>query len=120
MIIVSQDKTQILNFNNVQNVRIERYGTHIKNIKVYKIFAGNFESYATLLGTYTTEERAKEVLQEIIKSIIEIRKSKDANAFLDFQQYQMIHTMKCQRSENYDSRKRKVNKKSKRRRLWLK
>ncbi len=68
MIIVSQDKTHILNFDNVQDVRIEPYGTHIKGKKIYKIFAGNFEGYATELGTYDKEERAKEVLQEIIKS----------------------------------------------------
>lgn len=67
MIIVSQDKTNILNFSNIQNVRIEPYGTHIKGKKIYKIFAGNSEGYVTELGTYDTEERAKEVLQEIWK-----------------------------------------------------
>ena len=67
MIIISQDKTNILNFSNLQNVRIEPYGTHEKGKKIYKIFAGNFEGYATKLGTYKTEERAKEVLQEIVK-----------------------------------------------------
>ena len=66
MIIVSQDKRTILNFSNIQNIRIEDYGTHQKGVKIYKIYAGNFEGYATLLGTYKTEERAKEVLQEII------------------------------------------------------
>lgn len=68
MIIVSQDKTNILNFSNIQNVRIEPYGTHIKGKKIYKIFAGNSEGYATELGTYNTEERSKEVLQEIYKN----------------------------------------------------
>lgn len=65
MIIVSQDKEVILIFNNVQNIRIEEYGTHIKTKKIYKIFSGNFEGYATLLGIYETKERAKEVLEEI-------------------------------------------------------
>ena len=60
MIIVSQDKCTIVNFNNIQNIRIEPYGTHIKSKKIYKIFAGNFEGYATELGTYDTEERAEE------------------------------------------------------------
>ena len=68
MIIVSQDKCTIVNFSNIQNIRIEPYGTHIKGKKIYKIFAGNFEGYATELGTYDTEERAKEVLQEIIRT----------------------------------------------------
>ena len=66
MIIVSQDKCTILNFNNIQNIRIETYGTHVKSKKIYKIFAGNFEGYAIELGTYDMEERAKEVLQEIV------------------------------------------------------
>ncbi len=68
MIIISQAKETILNFKNVQEIRIEEYGTHVKGKKIYKIFSGNFEGYATLLGTYETKERAKEVLQEIIDS----------------------------------------------------
>lgn len=65
MIIVSQDKKTILNFNNIQDVKIERYSTHEKGKFIYKIFGGNFEGYATEIGTYTTEERAKEVLIDI-------------------------------------------------------
>lgn len=68
MIIVSQDKCTIVNFRNIQNIRIESYGTHIKSKKIYKIFAGNFEGYTTELGTYDTEERAKEVLQRIVET----------------------------------------------------
>lgn len=80
MLIVSQDKETILNFNNIQNTRIEEYGTHIKGKKIYKIYSGNFEGYATLLGTYETRERAKEVLQEIVilfknEEMFHIRKS---------------------------------------------
>ena len=61
MIIVSQDKSKIVNFDN------------LFNIDYYKI-DGNFEIDANTendsvcLGHYKTEERAKEVLQEIIKS----------------------------------------------------
>lgn len=65
MIIVSKDKCTIVNFSNIQNIRIEPYGTHIKGKKIYKIFTGNFEGYTTELGKYETEERAKEVLAEI-------------------------------------------------------
>lgn len=79
MIIVSQDNCTIVNFSNIQNIRIEPYGTHIKGKKIYKIFAGNFEGYTTELGTYDTEERAKEVLQEIVKATIETRKSQELN-----------------------------------------
>ena len=45
MIIVSQDKETLLNFDNIQNIRIEEYGTHEKGKKIYKIFSGNFEGY---------------------------------------------------------------------------
>lgn len=65
MIIVSQNQKTILNFSNIQNIKIERYTTHGKGKFIYKIFGGNFEGYATEIGTYATEERAKEVLQEI-------------------------------------------------------
>ena len=60
MIIVSQDKRKIVNFDN------------LFNIDYYKI-DGNFEIDANTendsvcLGHYKTEERAKEVLQEIMK-----------------------------------------------------
>lgn len=70
MIIVSQDKGTIVNFGNIQNIKIEPYGTHIKGKKIYKIFSGNFEGYEIELGTYETEERAKEVLQEIVKTYV--------------------------------------------------
>ena len=66
MIIVSQDKKRILNFDNIQDIRIERYTTHLKGKYIYKIFGGNFEGYATEIGIYETEERAKEVLEDII------------------------------------------------------
>lgn len=85
MIIVSQDKTNILNFSNIQNVRIEPYGTHIKGKKIYKIFAGNSEGYATELGTYDTEERAKEVLQEIAQKYSSYLKLEGGPAILQGQ-----------------------------------
>lgn len=60
-----------MNFGNIQNIRIERYTTHEKEKYIYKIFAGNFEGYATEIGAYKTEERAKEVLEEIVKTYID-------------------------------------------------
>lgn len=84
MIIISQAKETILNFKNVQEIRIEEYGTHVKGKKIYKIFSGNFEGYATLLGTYETKERAKEVLQEIAEAYVDSKKSKDAQAIFGY------------------------------------
>lgn len=84
MIILSQNKKTILNFSNIQNIRIERYTTHEKGKFIYKIFGGNFEGYATEIGTYATEERAKEVLQEIIKALIEARQTQETTSIFGF------------------------------------
>ena len=65
MIIVSQDKTRIINFN-----RVEILGINIDdNTKV----ACCFNEGKVLLGKYETEERAKEVLQKLIQSYREYR-----------------------------------------------
>ena len=58
MIIVSQDKKMIIeNFN----LRINEPGEYNKNYVIYNVELGED------LGEYATEERAKEVLQEIIE-----------------------------------------------------
>lgn len=56
MIIVSQDKKHIVNFNNIKEIRLTGN---------YSIKVDIFEDYELTLGYYKTEERAKEVLQEI-------------------------------------------------------
>ena len=65
MIIVSQDKEVIVNFNNVENIWINNALEN--NEGKFKIRA---ESYSNnmLIGEYKTEERAKEVLEEIIEA----------------------------------------------------
>lgn len=60
MIIVSQDKKKIINFDNIQYINIFKNQLYAGNIPNNKL--GDFD---TLLGEYTTEERAKEVLEEI-------------------------------------------------------
>lgn len=62
MIIVSQEKNKILNFNNVNMILIR--GTQI--ISFDNTYTDNQDG--DLFGIYETEERAKEVLQEIIKA----------------------------------------------------
>ena len=59
MIIVSQDKTRFVNFE-----RIEILGVDINN--KLQIACG-FSEGSMVLGAYKTEERAKEVLQEIVR-----------------------------------------------------
>ena len=59
MIIVYQDKTGIINFDKVQNIYVS--GRYVSL---------NFElNNNEVIGTYKTEERAKEVLQEIIERL---------------------------------------------------
>lgn len=65
MIIVSQDKDLIVNFDNVEAIIL---GNPIKDEHGFcKIIALVTSNNNCTLGKYATEERAKEVLQEIIK-----------------------------------------------------
>lgn len=65
MIIVSQDKAEIVNFENLVTMRLGYNGKHI-------VRAENKDKVCEL-GEYATEERAKEVLQEIIKAYRDYR-----------------------------------------------
>lgn len=58
MIIVSQDKSEIINFDKVQNIYVSG-----RFISLYFELNNN-----EVIGTYKTEERAKEVLQEILEA----------------------------------------------------
>ena len=59
MIIVSQDRKKIFNFDNISIIHI------MDNNKIWV----DTEKTCNNLGTYKTEERAKEILQEIIQNI---------------------------------------------------
>lgn len=59
MIIVSQDKDLIVNFNNITAIGIAQNNDK----EIDSITTDGEEQY---LGAYKTEERAKEVLEEII------------------------------------------------------
>ena len=62
MIILSQDKTEIINFDNVNTLQVTKEGLIVSYENTYKA-----EDYCSnTLGQYKTEERAKEVLQEIL------------------------------------------------------
>lgn len=63
MIIVSQDKTKIVNFDNIAHIFISK-----DSEKHFLIEYGKMTGTSELLGVYSTEERAKEVLQEITKT----------------------------------------------------
>ena len=64
MIIVSQDKKRIVNFDNLTQV----YITHCEEDNTgYFIRFETVDSLYEDLGEYVTEERVREVLEEIVK-----------------------------------------------------
>lgn len=71
MVIISQNKNRIINFDNILEIWID------SNIldKTEPVFIINAETDGTVIeiGNYATEERAKEVLQEIVKSYRDYR-----------------------------------------------
>jgi hypothetical protein len=69
MIIVSQDKEKIFNFDNMTRV----YITFDEGDDDVCIRTETVDSLYEDLGYYKTEERAKEVLAEIIKSYRDYR-----------------------------------------------
>ena len=70
MIILSQDENILINFDNVANINIEKYynGSLKEEEFTYDILVYIVSSGLIRIGKYDTEERAKEVLQEIIKA----------------------------------------------------
>ena len=66
MIIVSQDKKIITNFENIIGVQIEEHIANSDGEKDYGIQVIT-EGKICDIGVYDTEERAKEILQEIIE-----------------------------------------------------
>lgn len=68
MIIVSQDKKQIINFNNIRIVEINNPNTWQQGFYSIDTYpeCEDQQKWHIRLGKYATEERAKEVLQELI------------------------------------------------------
>lgn len=65
MIIVSQDRMQIVNFENVNNVTVE-------GLRIFS-YSNNYNGHdetKAFLGKYKTIGRAQEVLQKIIKEYL--------------------------------------------------
>ena len=74
MIIVNQDKDNIINFDNVDNIDIVANSNRIGEEEPYTI-CYETSTRREGLGIYKTEERAKEVLQEIIRHYDELRRN---------------------------------------------
>ena len=76
MIIINQDKKKIINFERITEIIAS--GTKI--LVRDDIFLPEGEEIAK----YETEERAKEVLQEIIRALIEAKKLESADSMFGF------------------------------------
>lgn len=63
MLIVSQDKTRIINFDNIDNIKIEK--TSINETK-YTIDIETTQNYFGNFASYDTKERAEGVFYGII------------------------------------------------------
>lgn len=63
MIIISQDKDNIVNFNNIVSIVIDefKFGSNRKRITAETL------GFTVVLGDYKTEKRAKEVLKSIVE-----------------------------------------------------
>lgn len=62
MIIVEQEKTYLVNFDNVCHITL----AVDEKEKEFAVMAKTLDKKEAMMGIYTTEERAKEVLQEIV------------------------------------------------------
>lgn len=71
MVIISQDKTMILNFEYIETIEI---GNPLENNDgKFKILCDTTSDNQYTIAEYEKEKRAKGVLQEIIKSYREYR-----------------------------------------------
>lgn len=76
MIILSQDKRMIINFDNIVGIVIRKNTDE----NVYQIQCkSENEKNKRILGKYKTEERAKKVLQEIVNKYKEVKAICDIN-----------------------------------------
>lgn len=85
MIIISQDKSEIFNFNEIFRVYVdswsnEEFATE-PNCFCIKAEKSSDNMICAFFGEYKTEERAKEVLQEIVRATIDARKSQEIKMF---------------------------------------
>ena len=78
MIIINQDKDKIVNFDNLTQV----YITQDEEKTAYFIRFETVDSLYDDLGEYKTEERAKEVLQEIVEKYSSYLELKGGVAFM--------------------------------------
>lgn len=73
MIIITQNKESIVNFDNVNNIYIKK---NDGKSECYEIKANQNCGYSIILGTYPSLDHAKEILKEIYKYKDELEHTK--------------------------------------------
>lgn len=71
MIIVSQDKDMIINFENIAVIEMEDLYDDNSWVRI----SAETDGQGIILGDYRTDNRAKEILQEIVTNYINDCKS---------------------------------------------
>lgn len=88
MIIISQDKMEIFNFEEIFRLYVDNWSNEEfetePNCFCIRAEKSSDNMICEFLGEYKTEERAKEVLQEIIRALIEAKKLESANNTFGF------------------------------------
>lgn len=74
MIIVSQDRYKVINFNNVSVIAINEHDIECETT----------DGIVITIGTYKTVKREKEILQEIVEAYVDSKKSKEAQAVFGY------------------------------------
>lgn len=80
MIIVSQDKSEIFNFERAKRISV----VEIFNFREEKVEGYSIQIDSNSFGEYETEERAKEVLKEIAMATVQGKEAEDANSIFGF------------------------------------
>lgn len=90
MIIVSHDRRGIVNFNNVESIGI---GNPLENNEGLFNILCNTESCQYKIGRYKTEERAKQVLQEIVERYEYTQRLQESKGYSLTSGNNYVHTM---------------------------
>lgn len=88
MIIEEQEKTYLINFDNTTQITLATD----KEEKEFAVMAETTKSKEIILGIYKTEERAREVLQEIIQSYKDYRTA-ECDGYTDVLQKTAVYEM---------------------------
>lgn len=87
MIIISQDKTMILNFKNIEAIGI---GNPLEDKDgKFKILCNTTSDNQYPMAEYETEERAKEVLQQIVRKYAQYFEDRERKPIIIPKVYEM-------------------------------